>query len=496
MKKILWTALCGLLAFLPFAAQGQFVPSGSSQYSFQTYGHAGSSECPYIMLGSYRVLPPFIQQATNMVMDQQGELVWYGQEPFWALDFKVHANGKMAYNDNIRWHVLDSNFAEVDTVQCIGYQNDPHDMIMTADGHYFLICIEDTVVDLTTLLTVTTTPGALNATMECVVIQELDGGKNVVREWHGKDHYVAANTDSVYFQNPSVLQLNHTNSLEWNGSKMLVSHRALNEICLIDWASGAIDWHLGGKLNQFDLQGNAPTIGQHDARFLPNGRISTFDNGNRERPARSLVWALDTVAMTAAIEWSYSNPLMMSDAMGSFRKLPDGSALTGFGRPFPTTEPVVSYIAADSSKIFDIRFTDSSSTYRVQCTDFPFGLHRPKLNCQQSAGQVVLGVDGIHTQYEWTTGENTATIVVADTGWYQVFVPRGVGMMSTPRVHITDLANACLSVPVDPARESPRIPKLIGVFDLLGRPADDRASGMIYLERYSDGSSRKVVRFE
>lgn len=470
--------------------RAQYSPPGSPQFELEAYGSTAS--CPYLFLGASRVQPPFYLLPTNMLLDPAGDLIWYQQAQQWALDFKLHPDGRMAYNDNVYWHILDSNFVEVDSVKCRGYANDPHELMMMADGHYFLICIEDSVMDLSSLMTTSGAPGHTNGRVDGVVIQELDAGKNVVWEWHGLDHYAIGDVDSTYFENPAILELNHTNSIDIAGGKMLLSHRATNEICQVDRATGQIDWHLGGKLNNFDLQGDVGLVGQHDARYLAGGRISTFDNGNLAHPARGLVYALDTSLLQATIEWAYADGSTQSDAMGSFRTTAGGGAIIGWGRIFPSTAPAISLIAADSTRLMDIRFRDSSATYRAICSDLPFGLRRPQLNCQVLSGQILLGVDGLHSQFEWTTGENTATIVVADTGWYQAFVPRGVGMMSTPAVHITDLSNACAALPVDPTTASLPHKKSLGIYDLLGRPVLYGVAGQVYIERFSDGSSRKL----
>ncbi len=483
--------LLGILAFLHL--QGQYSPPGSPQYRFNRYSNEAG--CPYVFLATYRVHTPFILKGTNMLLGSDGDLVWYQQEDLYALDFELHADGRMAYNDNHRWHILDSTFAEVDSVQCVGYRNDIHELRITADGHYFLVCMEDSVMDLSSLMTTGGFPGAVNGRVDGVVVQELDAGKNVVREWHGLDHYQIQDVDTAYFQNPSVLELTHTNSIDLapNG-KMLLSHRSRNEVTQIDWQTGAIDWKLGGKQNEFDLQGDPGLIGQHDARYLGNGRISIFDNGNLARPARGIVYGLDTMLMQARLEASFSDAGTMSDAMGSFRMQADGSAMVGMGRIFPTTQPYATYFAADSSKVFEISSPDSTSSYRAICSDLPWALDRPQLNCADSLGLIVLGVAGLHTDYQWTTGENTATIVVADTGWYQAFVPRGIGMMSTEPYHIVDLNNACLALTAAPTIIRQKQPILIGTYDLLGRPAPHHNIGEVYIERYNDGSSRKVVQ--
>ncbi|MBP6722593.1 MAG: hypothetical protein KA239_09730, partial [Bacteroidia bacterium] len=80
-----------------------------------------------------------------------------------------------------------------------------------------------------------------------------------------------------------------------------------------------------------------------------------------------------------------------------------------------------------------------------------------------------------------------------DTGYYQVYVPSGAGFAGSNVLHITDLNSDCPSTPVDDPRLGGRPPKLVGTFDLLGRPIQLRQAGQIYLERYDNGQSRKVL---
>jgi hypothetical protein len=474
---------------------GQFSPPGSPRYTFQKYTNSANGGLDYIFLGLYRVQTPFFLPATNYLLDRNGAVVWYQQGSMWALDFKLQPNGRMSYNDNQYWHILDSNFAEVDSVVCRGYRNDPHDMRMTADGHYFLICIEDTIMDLTTILTADGNPGAFNARVDGVVIQELDGAKNVVKEWHGLDHFSLNDGDSTYFVNSGVYELNHTNSIDLDSSgRMLLSHRALNEISLINWNTGDFIWHLGGKLNQFDWQGDPKMKGQHDARFLPGGKLSAFDNGNRLRDARSLILDLDTLQMKATITQLFQTPGLKSDAMGSFQPMSDGSGLIDFGRVFPANQPIITYFDSDSTKIWDIYSLDSCGSYRASVANFPFELHRPKLTCEEVNGDVILGVEGVHSQYEWTTGDNSATIVIQAPGTYQAFVPYGIGMMGTLPYEISNLTNACLALDRQEATLGrPRVKKRMGYFDLLGRPVFQPQPWQVVLERYNDGSTRKVI---
>lgn len=472
----------------------QYSPPDSPQFTQHFTGNGLG--CGYLFIGPYRVATPFYLKAANHLLDRFGNTVWYYQGNRWILDFKLQPSGHMTFNDENFWHLLDSNFALVDSVTCRnGYATDPHDLLVTADQHYFLICIEDTTMDLSAIHTATGGMGASLARVDGVVIQELDNAKNVVKEWHGRDYYQPADVDSTYFTNPSWMELNHTNSIDLDADgQMLISHRALNEVAKVDWASGQIRWRLGGKHNQFDLQGDPGTIGQHDARPLPGNRISIFDNGNYAKASRAVIYQLDTVAMQATVEWAFTNPIGGTNAMGSFQRLPNGNSLICSGMLLPYSLAPIVFVAADCTTIFDISFADSSSSYRAQCTDLPFELHRPTLTCSNQSGQLVLGLQDPAAHYQWSTGDTSATIVVTSPGWYQAFVSRGIGMIGTEPVEITNLLDGCLPLATAPTMDPrPKPRKLIGYFDLMGRPLANPVRWQVIIARYDDGSSRKSV---
>jgi hypothetical protein len=492
--RLLGFVFAWMLLSVPMGLFAQYVPPGSPIYSYQWYGNGPS--CEYLFVGTFRSILPSPKKGTNMLLDGTGDLVWYHQGRDFTLDFKVHPNGLLSYSDRYIWHILDSNFVQVDSVLCVDRLTDHHELMVTEDGHYFIICREDSTMDVSALHTKNGTPGSMNAQVRMVVLQELDANKQLVKEWRGFDHYSIFDSDTNYFTNPGLLDLTHSNSIDLDEEgHVMVSHRHLNEVTLIDWNTGAIRWRLSGKNNDFDLLGDAGYYGQHDARFLPGGRISLFDNGNFHHLGRGLVLEVDTALWEARILGSYGDSIG-SISMGSFRLLGDGSALMNLGEVSNSQDPVVWHYAADSTPVMSMRIHSNFMTYRAQCLDLPFALHRPRMNCTQQSGQVILGVDGIHGDYEWTTGETTATITVTDTGRYQVFVPYGIGMISSAPVYIMDLQNGCAAVgnDADVAGDVPGRPvKLIGRYDLMGQPVRELRAGQVYIERYSDGGYRKRV---
>lgn len=473
------------------SAKGQYVPPGSPSWDHRLY--TNSPGCEYLFIGAFRLVLPSPKQATNMILDKNGELVWYHQSGNYTLNLNLDPSGVFIYSDRSKWRILDSGFNLIDSLTCVGKITDHHELQITPDGHYWMMCREDRTMDVSSIKTKSGTPGSTQAQVRMVVIQELDPSKQILQEWNGWDHFTIYDSDTNYFTNPALLDLTHSNSIDVQGRKVLLSHRHLNSITQVDWSSNTVDWEMSGKNNAFDLGGDPGFYGQHDARYLPGGRISLFDNGNFHHLARGLVLQVDDTLMTSTILASYGNTVV-SESMGSMQVLDDNSVLINYGQlgANATVPPVVQY-APDSSTRMSLDFGTDYMTYRARCLDIPFDLDRPGITCSQVGNTVTLGVDGVHSSYEWTNGETGATIVLADTGRYQVFVPKGIGMLSSRSVHVTDLANACLQVGNDPVMVgSPRPAKLIGRWDLLGRPVEGMPERQVIVERWSDGTVRKV----
>lgn len=488
--RILLVLIASLLCF---QVPAQWSPPGAPTMTY-TWGDSNAI-CEHLFLGTLTFQIPAMRNATNMMLDSRGDVAWYNQSAESMFDFKVHPNGEMTFFSNGEWQLMDTSFNIVNTLTCDGLTDDIHDIIVTNQGTYIIICFEDTIVDLSGVLTRNGQPGSPTATLSANVIQELDGNGQVIKSWHALDHFNVTDFDTVWFSQPNFMELNHTNSIAMNeDGLMLLSHRFNHEVTLIDWNTGQIKWRLGGPHNQFSFGNDTGLSAQHDARFAGPNRISVFDNGTYHDPprARGIIYELDTIFMTATKVWEYADQSITSTSMGSFRVLPNGDGLVNFGAFSPPQPRNIAYVRADSSKVLDIDLQDSYWTYRAQCFDLPFDLDRPRLVCEEIAGQLQLSIAGTHSSYRWRNGATTPTVTVTDTGYYQVFVPRGIGMVGSNVLHITNLNATCQSVSQPEVSVGTRPPRLIGTYDLLGRPVLHRRPGELYIERYDNGASRKI----
>lgn len=493
------TALCIWLG-LSLTAQAQYaLPEELSPWEV-THHSGNGTQFPMetIFMDNFPLSSPSPDAPSSVILDREGDLLWYDSFVFRKIGFTLLDNGRMVYSQNNDYIFLDSNFLIVDTLTCaLGRITDLHEVIADHRGHYFILCFEDTTADLSAATTVGGLPGDTAGIIRYHTVQEFDPAFNFVKEWHSKNYFLPEEVDSNFFLNPSFLELMHTNSIDVDtNGQVLISNREMSEVTCIDWASGDINWRLGGVANEFTFINDPGPSAQHDARFLPGGRISIFDNGNFHTPHRSrgIIYDLDTANRIATPVQEFIAPSQASTAMGSFQALPNGEGLVCWGVSAPTPPINFSYMLDDSTPQMEFKYTENYKTYRARGFDLPFQFDRPFISCDAGPNGATLTVNGNPTTAKWSDGSVGTSIMVTDTGWYSVFVPKGIGWAVSKPVHIADLASPCLAVGIDeelvPAR------KLLGTWDLLGRPVVQFRSGQIYLRRYTDGSSEKLMLLE
>ena len=188
---------------------------------------------------------------------------------------------------------------------------------------------------------------------------ELESG-DVLFEWHSLDHVPASATYRSRPRPGETSDYFHGNSIEPPASRsgtILVSARSTSAVYGVDRATGALRWTLGGKRDDFGLVKRHPDrqfCAQHDARRLPNGDITIFDNGGlvlgnmRDCPvhtARVQRFRLDLRRRRAHLVRTIpSEPSSETGAgylpwgVGSARRQDNGSTLVSWGTTGRVTE--------------------------------------------------------------------------------------------------------------------------------------------------------------
>jgi hypothetical protein len=292
-----------------------------------------------------------------------------------GINLLPQSNGLFTYfePEHALYIALDSSLHPLDTFQCAnGYETDAHEFLILPDGGYTLLGITQTTMDMTQHVA----GGSPSATIQGNVLQRFDKSGNLIFEWRGIDHY---NVEDVLGQDLTgiLIDFQHANSIDVDSlGNYLLSNRHL-EVTKIDGSTGSMLWRFGGKHNQFAFTND--TLGfsyQHTARFLPNGHILLFDNGNLHPvPAsRAVEYVLDTSAHTATLVWHFRHdPPLFGSACGSAQRLPNGNTFIGWGSQAPPPPPalpmdpmpILSEVTPEGTVVFEMTMPSPGFSYRA-----------------------------------------------------------------------------------------------------------------------------------
>ncbi len=299
-----------------------------------------------------------------VILDSHGAVVWYRRTTTPPLNVELLPDGNLAWmnfggvpfgvdaNNGFEERSLDGTL--VHTWKTSGSPTDHHDMVALANGDTMMLSYHlRSDADVSVLGGCS--PGATANVLD-TWIQEITPDGTVAWEWHSEDpgHIGIAETPSTScglnvmstWGTPSVtaLDIQHANSLDVDPTTgdVIVSFRNLSAVMRIRKTDGAILWKLSGSAPanpavphlQVLNDPHDGTAFQHDARLLPNGHLTAFDNESAVAGAtsRAVEYALDTDAGTATLVWQY--PLsrqVTAFGLGSVRRQADGSTVIGWG---------------------------------------------------------------------------------------------------------------------------------------------------------------------
>jgi hypothetical protein len=320
-----------------------------------------STASGYYFLSNLSTYHPYL-----MMIDGTGDPVYYLRlvPPRHALDFKVQPNGLMTYYDSFpgAFYGVDETYTVVRTFKAgNGYYTDHHDLQVLPNGHYIVMIWDTHVVDMSKIVP----DGNPGAHVIGLIIQELDAAGLVVFEWRSWDHLEI--TESYDDPTGPVVDPFHGNSVEPdNDGNLLVSVRNTDQVLKINRQTGNIMWRLGGKKNEFTLRGDSQFFHrQHDARRLPNGHLTLFDNRAEQTPqySRGVEYLLDEVAKKVTRIWEYRNtPDVYGPWLGNTQRLPNGNTVLGWGLGLPA----VAEVRPDGTKVFEMSLANNGErSYRV-----------------------------------------------------------------------------------------------------------------------------------
>ncbi len=335
-------------------------------------------------------------QPGPLVVDARGDPVW----------FRPLASGQWASNAGVSqyrgdpvlawWQgivvapgygqgegvIVDASYRELARVRAgNGRTADLHEFVLTPQGTALLTCTPAPVErDLSAI------GGPRDAKVLDAILQEIDiHSGRVLFEWRSLDHVPVLES---YSAPGSLYDYMHLNSIDLApDGNLVVSARHTWAIYKLDRRTGEVIWRLGGKRSDFQMGAGAQFYWQHDARQLPDGSITVFDDGaglqKTESQSRAVVLEVDERRKTARLSRAYRHPdPILADAMGNVQTLPDGHVLVGWG-----AEPYVGEFAGDGLLLSDVRLGSSRDSYRA--FRYPWRakpIERPALAAKRSVG--------------------------------------------------------------------------------------------------------------
>jgi hypothetical protein len=337
---------------------------------------AGAGSAPGYVFSSPYLGPG---QWGPMISDSAGNLVWFRPSPAGkdAANFRTQLyRGK---NELTWWQgktitfgyglgeevIADANYRTISVVRAgNGLAADEHDFLVTSHGSAYVLAYSPVTTSLSSA------GGPANGIALDGVIQQVDIHTGLVMwEWHSLDH--VAITES-YSKPPlptapnGIYDYFHINSLEIGPhGDLLASARNTWALYDINSHTGGLLWRLGGKKSSFTLGPNVQFAYQHDARWLPNGEISLFDDEAGppvKPPSRGEIVKLDLKAKTATLVQQFirsSGPLT-TFSQGNTQSLPGGGWMVGWGGL-----PNVTEFNGQGQIVYDAQLPAGEFSYRT-----------------------------------------------------------------------------------------------------------------------------------
>lgn len=335
--------------------------------------------------------------AYQLILQHNGEPVWYLRVHEDRRDFKAQPNGQLSMmirdgygGDGWGYIVLNDNYEYAKTIRATnGYSTDEHELFMLPDSGYFIIGRRDEQVDMSAY------GKPSDATVRETCIQEYTKNDELIFQWAAWDHFDPADMDWEVDGNENYIRFPHMNAVYVDeDGHILLSSRHLSEVTKINRQTGEIIWRLSGNNNQFtfnndDLQGFR---NQHAVSSTGKNRVMVFDNGNSHDPSqsRSVEYELNQENMTATLVWEFRNDKPekgFSHYMGNTQRLNNGNTLINWAiAPLPK----LSEITPEGDKAYEMNFARNCDVYRTFKMNWQGKALRPYLMVESYSSYVDL----------------------------------------------------------------------------------------------------------
>jgi hypothetical protein len=317
-----------------------------------------------------------------LIYTPQGRLVWFESLPGGLGAENLSVQSYEGQRDLTWWQgrvlslgfgqgedvVMDSNYQRVATVRGgTGEEADLHDFQIAPNNIAYITVYDVIRCDLSPL------GGPKNGALVDTGVQEIDMKTGLVRwEWHSLDH-VALGESHAPLPPPHPSKPTEARPWDWfhlnsidplPDGDVLISARSTWAMYDVYIVTGGVRWRLGGMRSSFAMGPGAEMAWQHDARMLPDGTVSVFDDGAGPQvhfQSRGVRIALDMAHHTASLVRAYTHPsALLTGSQGNMQSLPSGSVVIGWG-----AVPDVSEESPSGAVLFDAGLSPGLSSYRA-----------------------------------------------------------------------------------------------------------------------------------
>ncbi len=388
---------------------------------------------PYIALTPKTILPETGVQSGPMVMDTQGNLVWYWPTKGVAFDCQVQSyNGSEAltywsgnpgggvgrgtvYIQNEHYGTIRNIAAEQDV------QIDLHEHNITPSGTILLTAYSQFRQDATKF------GGAKNQLIwNCHVYEvNIKTGK-LVWDWNAAHHVgldesyqpcppKAANTPWDFFHMNAV-------SVDPTDGNIIVSSRDCWTVYKINKKTYDVMWRMGGKKSDFSFGSGSTFAWQHHARRLSATQMTLFNNDatitvQSGRRSAGLLLNINETAKTVSLGTAFEHPAgFIANTQGSVQLLPSGGAFVCWG-----AQPYMSLHDATGAVTSVIEFPQNMNTYRAFLVDWPFksgAVPTVKVQTGANGGTVVwASFNGVAGVAAWRIYAGNSSSALSNIGW-------------------------------------------------------------------------------
>jgi hypothetical protein len=326
------------------------LPNAFPKYSFTRYRAASPK---YFSVSLYHDGP-----LDGVIFNNNGVPLWWYNFATW--DTRVLPDGKLLWSAR-GWGIHSLTGSLLTTLKAVGQRANSHDVQFTSNGDHLVGAnVVQHHVDTSAY------GGSSDADVINAELQEVSPTGNLVWDWQSQNHISLSETGR-WWPSQQPYDILHWNSIEPAGDSVIASFRHLDAVYKIRKSSGNIVWKLGGTKTAKSLTvKNDPygyTFGgQHDARLLPDGTLTVFDNRTGlSQPPRAVRYRIDEQARTATLLESISDPGDPSSiCCGSARRLDNADWLIDWG-----FEGVIGGYEPSGRRTFRLRLTPYWS-YRAE----------------------------------------------------------------------------------------------------------------------------------